>query len=83
MDFQFNNKEYLHKERVATGSKLGRNFACSYIRLLDRELMNYEKAPLFYKMFIDGFGFWVHGEDELIKFKNFANGIHKIETELH
>jgi hypothetical protein len=46
--------------------------------------MKYERAPSFYKRYIDdGFGLWVHGEEELIKFKNFANGIHKnIQVEL-
>ena len=75
--FQFNNKEYLQKEGVAIGSKLGRNFACTYMRKWDEELMRSDKKPLFYKRFIDdGFGLWEHGMEELVRFKEHVNRIH-------
>ena len=82
--FQFNNKEYLQKEGVAIGSKLGRNFACTYMRKWDEELMKSDKKPLFYKRFIDdGFGLWEHGMEELVRFKEHANRIHpNIKVEL-
>ena len=82
--FEFDGKEYLQTEGVAIGSKLGRNFTCTYIRRWDEKLEQFEKQPLFYKQFIDdGFGIWTHGVAEIVKFKAWANGIHaNIQVEL-
>jgi hypothetical protein len=82
--FEFNGKEYCQRNGVAIGSKLGKNFACTFMRHWDEELGKHEKQPSFYKRFIDdGFGIWEHGAEELIKFQQYANSIHnKIKVEL-
>ena len=82
--FEFDGNEYIQTEGVAIGSKLGRNFACAYMRQWDEMLEQCEKQPMFYKRFIDdGFGIWAHGVEELVKFQTWANGIHpNIQVEL-
>ncbi len=81
---EFCGQEYRQKEGVAIGSKLGRNYACCYMRKWDEQLSEYNKQPIFYKRFIDdGFGLWTHGIDELMKFFDYANKIHEnIKVEL-
>ena len=77
------DKNYLQKEGVAIGSKLGRNFACTYMREWDKELLDYPHKPLFYKRFLDVFGIWVHGKEKLINFYEHANSINSnIKEEL-
>jgi len=72
----FNGTEYKQRKGVAIGSKLGRNFACAYMRKWDEELMKNEFIPIFYKRYIDdGFGFWTHGLEKLNEFLMFANQI--------
>lgn len=52
-------KHYQQKEGVAIGSRLGKNFACVYMRKWDEELLKCGQTTLFYKRFIDdGFGIW-------------------------
>ena len=82
--FEFNGKEYVQTDGIAIGSKLGRNFACTYMRQWDEKLLSHHKQPLFYKRYIDdGFGIWMHGLDELQKFNEVANKIHpNIKVEL-
>ena len=82
--FEFDGNEYIQTEGVAIGSKLGRNFACTYMRQWDEMLEQCEKQPMFYKRFIDdGFGIWTHRVEELVKFQAWANGIHpNIHTEI-
>ena len=83
--FSFGDKKYKQVEGVAIGSRLGRNFACAYMRKWDEELLKYEKAPIFYKRYIDdGFGIWNGNVDSLKKFAEYANNIHEnIKIELH
>ena len=77
-NFSFGDKKYLQKDGVAIGSRLGKNFACSYMRTWDEKLSEFSKTPLFYKRFIDdGFGVWTEGVEDLHKFTAFANSIHK------
>ena len=82
--FTFHDTSYIQTEGIAIGSKLGKNFACAYMRKWDEQLMKYEKQPLFYKRFIDdGFGLWTEGEESLKAFGKFANEIHQnIKIEL-
>ena len=76
-DFDLGDKHYKQKEGIAIGSRLGKNFACSYMRKWDELLYKYHIHPLFYKRFIDdGFGVWVEGLDSLKDFAQFANSIH-------
>ena len=82
--FQFNRKEYIQKDGVAIGSRLGRNNARAYMRKWDEVLAKLEKKPMVYYRYIDdGFGIWLHGEDSLNQFCEFENNIHQnIKVEL-
>ncbi len=76
-NFCFNGKDYLQTEGVAIGSKLGKNYACTYMRKWDEQLLHFHQQPLVYKRYIDdGFGLWTHGEEALQKFQAHANKIH-------
>ena len=56
-NFSLGDKHYIQSDGIAIGSKLGKNFACSYMRKWDEKFLEYENKPLFYKRFIDdGFG---------------------------
>ena len=83
-NFNLGNKHYIQTNGIAIGSKLGKNFACSYMRKWDEKLMEYHEQPFFYKRFIDdGFGLWTGSVDTLEKFAEYANGIHRnIKIEL-
>jgi hypothetical protein len=77
-NFQFLDKCYIQTEGVAIGSRLGKSFACSYMREWDERLGEFEEQPLFYKRFIDdGFGLWTKGEESLKLFAAHANSIHE------
>ena len=82
--FSFNGKQYIQQDGVAIGSKLGRNYACAYMRKLDEELANFPNQPMRYFRYIDdGFGIWLHGEDSRKELHEFANNIHEnIKVEL-
>ena len=76
-NFSLGDKHFLQKGGVAIGSRLGRNFACSFMRKWDEKLLEFETEPYFYKRYIDdGFGIWTAGLDSLLKFADFANNIH-------
>ena len=83
-NFSLWDKHYLQKGGVAIGSRLGRNFACAFMRKWDEKLLQFETKHFFYKRFIDdGFGIWTEDLDSLLKFADFANNIHSdIKLEL-
>ena len=57
--FKFGNTDYIQKEGVAIESRLGKNFACVFMRKWDEALLQSEVTQYFYKRFIDdGFGIW-------------------------
>ena len=65
-NFCIAGKYYQQMDGIAIGSRLGKNFACSYMRVWDEALLNYTVSPLFYKRFIDdGFGIWTGDLDGL------------------
>ena len=82
--FSFNGKQYIQTDGVAIGSRLGRNYACTYMRQWDDELGKFQNQPMLYYRYIDdGFGIWLHGEESLKEFQNYANNIHpNINVEL-
>ena len=45
--FAFDNTSYIQTEGIANGSRLGKNFACSYMRKWYKKLDNFEKRPFF------------------------------------
>ena len=74
----FNNKFYVQKEGTAIGSKLGRNYACTYLGEWEHELLTKSKfQPKAYLRYIDDiFGIWEYSLDELERFSKLANSIH-------
>lgn len=78
------DKHFIQTEGVAIGSRLGKNFACTYMRKWDEQLLEHHIKPAFYKRFIDdGFGLWPGTEEELKEFADHANSIHpSIKVEL-
>ena len=71
-------RNYLQIEGTAIGSKLGRNYACTYMGAWETELLSKSfLKPLKWFRFIDDiWGIWVHGEDTLRDFHTLANQIH-------
>ena len=68
----------MQKEGTAIGSKLGRNFACTYMGAWEEELLE-RSACLphkWYRFIDDIWGIWLHGEDNLRAFHDMANSIH-------
>ena len=45
--FAFDNTSYIQTEGITNGSRLGKNFACSYMRKWYEKLDNFEKRPFF------------------------------------
>jgi len=83
-NFSLGKKHYVQTDGVAIGSRLGRIFACSYMRKWDEDLFNFRQKPYFYKRYIDdGFGIWTDGLHSLQQFAAHANTIHEnIKVEL-
>ena len=81
--FKFGDRNYKQTEGIAIGSWLGRNFACSYMRKWDEELIKYDR-PMFYKRYMDdGFGIWTRSLRSLQEFARYANNIYSsIQIEL-
>ena len=78
-NFQLDKTQnYLQTEGTAIGSKLGRNYACTYMGAWELELLSRSSfKPLKWFRFIDDiWGVWVQGEDTLREFHTLANKIH-------
>ena len=83
--FTFNNRNYLQIEGTAIGSRLGRNYACTYMGAWEGVLLSKcEEKPLLFVRYVDDiFGVWVGDRQGLQSFHNMANKIHKnIKLEL-
>ena len=76
--FEFGEDKYLQTEGTAIGSKLGKNFACTYMgRWEDQLRKTCSKKPLTFLRYIDDiFGIWEYTEEELQQFHKVANSIH-------
>ena len=73
------SRNYRQTEGTAIGSKLGRNFACTYMGAWEKDLLcRSALKPLKWYRFIDDiWGLWVHGEESLRVFHDLANQIHQ------
>ncbi|MCG7879722.1 MAG: GIY-YIG nuclease family protein [Candidatus Thiodiazotropha endolucinida] len=83
--FSFNGKNYLQKEGTAIGSRLGKNYACTYMGAWETELLRRSKLkPSSYFRFVDDvWGIWIHGREALGTFHCCANSIHpRIKVEM-
>ena len=78
-NFEFNGQHYTQIDGTAIGSKLGRNYACTYLGAWEKELLSKtEKKPLTFWRYIDGiWGIWELVEEELVKFQTCASTIHE------
>ena len=83
-NFQFEDSHYLQIDGTAIGSKLGKNYACTYMATWEKQLLDTELTPVEYVRFVDDiWGIWTHGEEALIQFHKRANSIHtRIEVDL-
>ena len=71
------NRNYIQTDGTEIGSKLGRNFACTYMGTWEQELLS--RAALFslkwYRFIDDIWGIWLHGGETLRAFHDMANQI--------
>jgi hypothetical protein len=76
--FTFNKKNYVQVEGTAIGSKLGCNYACTYMGAWEKILL--EKSELIpmvmYRYIDDIWGIWTGSNESLLKFHTLANAIH-------
>ena len=72
------SEHYVQVDGTAIGSRLGKNYACTYMGQWEEKLLeNSTLKPIIFFRFIDDiFGLWQHGREELIRFQKWANGIH-------
>ena len=79
------SEHFMQVNGTAIGSKLGRNYACTYLGKWEHQLLESSGTrPFLYLRFIDDiFGIWLHGEQSLLDFHNLANSLHdQIDLEL-
>ena len=77
--FTFNKTNYQQIDGTAIGSKLGRNYACTYMGDWEEELLKRsKKTPKLYLRYVDDiFGIWDDNEESLEEFFELANAIHE------
>ena len=69
-EFGFEGKNYIQKEGTAIGSKMGKNYACTYMGEWEEEVCQEAvkrigKRPKWWKRFVDDvFGIWKGTEEE-------------------
>ena len=84
-NFSFNGKHYLQVEGTAIGSRLGMNYASTYLGVWEQQLLEQssDKPHTYFRYVDDIWGIWLHGEKTLKKFHDLANSIHpRIKIEL-
>ena len=78
-EFQFEGESYLQKEGTAIGSKMGKNYACTYMGEWEREVCQEAvrrmgKGPKWWKRFVDDvFGVWKGTKEEFLEFVGICN----------
>ena len=68
--FSFDENYYIQTEGTAIGSKLGRNYACTYLGKWEQTLLeNAKLKPLIFFRYIDDiWGVWPHSKESLLEF---------------
>ena len=76
--FEFNNKRYKQIEGTAIGSRLGRNYACTFMGWWEENLLSKQSGNMvaFYRYIDDIIGIWKGGEESFKEFVIEANNIH-------
>ena len=79
MYFQFNGDHYIQIGGTAMGTALAPNYANLFMDKFEtKALKGYPLKPLIWKRFIDDiFLIWTHGQQELEKFVEYLNVLHK------
>ena len=83
--FRFDNTNFIQIEGTAIGSRLGRNYACTYMGNWEKQLLeNTDKTPMLFLRYVDDiFGIWGDTEETLHEFHKSANNIHsRIKVDL-
>ena len=77
--FKFQEENYIQTDGTAIGSKLGRNYACTYMGEWEKQLLrnSTQKPYTFLRYVHDIFGIWTGSEQELQQFTQEANDIHE------
>jgi len=77
-NFSFKEKHYVQNEGTAIGSRLGMNYASTYLGEWESELLeNCEIKPYVYHRYVDDIcGLWTNSVQELENFHKKANSIH-------
>merc|ERR1712002_777932 len=79
-EFEFQGGNYIQKEGTAIGSKLGKNYACTYMGEWEKEVQKKAveeigKSPRFWKRFVDDIiGVWKGSKEEFLRFIEICNG---------
>ena len=84
-NFKFNAKHYLQIDGTAIGSRLGMNYASTYMGEWEKNLLSKNKMdPQAYFRYVDDvWGIWLHGEQFLKEFHDLAISIHpRIKVDL-
>ena len=82
-EFMFEERRYLQTEGTAIGSRLGKNYACSYmgeweVEAMKRSVEQLKKEPRAWYRFVDDvYGIWSGPREEFEQFVKICNGIHK------
>ena len=79
------DRQFIQTDGTAIGSRLGRNYACTYMGWWERQLLEGARCkPLVYLRYVDDiFGIWMAGQSELELFRDRANGIEpRIQVDL-
>ena len=78
-EFQFEGENYIQREGTAIGSKLGKNYACTYMGEWEKEVSQKAvekigKKPKWWKRFVDDvIGIWKGTKEEFLKFIEVCN----------
>ena len=84
-NFEFIGKHYLQIDGTAIGSRLGMNYASTYMGEWEKNLLSKTKMnPQAHFRYVDDvWGIWLHGEQSLKEFHDLANSIHpRIKVDL-
>merc|ERR1712002_1305780 len=78
-EFEFQGGNYIQKEGTAIGSKLGKNYACTYMGEWEKEvgvraMAEMGKKPKWWKRFVDDvIGVWKGSKEEFLRFIEICN----------
>ena len=79
-EFSFEGEQYVQREGTAIGSRMGKNYACTYMGEWEEEVeekarVEMGKGPRWWKRFVDDvFGVWRGTKEEFYRFVELCNG---------